>query len=126
MLIYRDPNTPTPLAMLIDYIQGHRDVALLTEHGNDCLRQNISAVLPFLPAIILSGGWNNWTEAPVARAIEAVKASERRTFRDGPNNPLYNDPDTLHTEELEAHYITGLVVGLGLANALNGTTRPQQ
>lgn len=104
----------TPLQAFLDYIDAHLDRGLspLTEHGADMFRRDVRLVLPFLPAIILSGGWRDCTEAPVVTAIEALTMDARNAAY------LADDPDMTKTEELEAHYLTGLIVGLAIAKVL--------
>lgn len=106
------PSTPSPLDIFIDGTRSHYDRPATTELGTEAFQERMRTVLPFLPAILLHGSWIDWTDAPVASAIDAVKTSSRRRGRD-------DDPDTLQAEDLEAHYVTGLVVGLSLAGALS-------
>jgi hypothetical protein len=115
-----DRYAPTPLELLIDALQGH-ELPLLTDHGTNCFRQHVQTALPFLPAIIVTGQWYDWTDGPVVDAVGAILASEPQPTAES----LARDPDGPKTRELEAHYITGLVVGLALANALLGARGPQ-
>lgn len=109
------------LERFIDFLQGHPEARhpLVTEYGAEQFTRNVRALLPFIPAIVLSGGWLEWTETPIATAIDALKTSEREAAQAGGDAPyLADDPDMIKTEELEAHYLTGLLVGLAISEVL--------
>lgn len=110
----------TPLQKFLDYIDAHLDRELppLTEYGADVFRRDVRLVLPFLPAIILSGGWRDSTEPPVATAIEALTVAARKDTLSSEAAYLADDPDTITADDREAHYLTGLIVGLAIAKVL--------
>ena len=102
-------HTLTPLEIFIDALQVSH-LPLLTEAGTDAIRQQVQIALPFLPAILVSGGWYDWTDGDVAKALDAVRARFPG-----------EDADDREALTLEAHYLTGIVVGFGLAQGLHGT-----
>jgi hypothetical protein len=108
--------TPTPLDIFVGGTQSHYDWPTTTELGSEAFQEHVRTVAPFLPAILLHGSWIDWTIAPVADAIDAVKAAERQRALD-------DDPDTLEAEDLEAYYVTGVIIGLALASALASLPR---
>lgn len=107
------------LERFIDFLQTQRHgPEQITDYGSASFQRNVRTVLPFIPQLMLSGLWQDWTDGPVTAAIEAVKEAEHQGTLAGDAAYLADDPDTLKTEELEAHYVTGLVVGLALAEVL--------
>jgi hypothetical protein len=111
---------PTPIELFADLLQTVQELPGLTDHGLDALRANIRTALPYLPAIIGSGQWADWTEGPVNAAASAIAAARLA-------EPTGTEADETEakTAELEAHYLTGLITGLGLAHALQGARGPQ-
>jgi hypothetical protein len=107
--------------MFLDVLQGQPTIGEITEEGLDEFRRHVRTVLPFLPSAILTGQWCDFTEGPVLAAVDAILASTPPPTAEY----LARDPEYPQTCDQEAHYITGLVVGLAVANALLGARGPQ-
>ena len=101
----------SPLEHFIDLLQSDRTTLPgLTPEGVNTLRTEVRAALPYIPDIVLAGGWADWTDGPTVRAIDAVINAEPRT-----------EDDCEYYREQLACYVTGLLVGLALAHALTGS-----
>lgn len=112
----------TPLERFIDFLQTQEELTGLTEHGTENVRACVRAALPFIPAVVLAGHWHDCLgdsiADPIVRAIDAMKEADRQHALTGFEPDGVDDPVDVQTREHRAHYITGLLVGLALANVL--------
>lgn len=105
------PIRSTPLQWFLDALAGSPCFSDLTEMGMDELRAEVRAALPHLATIVISGEWANWTAEAPSRAINAVLATMKPADE--------HDPPAMN--EQEAAYVVGLLTGLALAAALEGS-----
>lgn len=109
---------PTSLDLLLKLFDGNITLPELTDVGMKALHRNILIARKHLPAIMLTGRWADFSERPVADATDAIAAAEKQnTIAQGLEYLL--DEDQTNSYNLEAHYITGLVVGLALAQTID-------
>lgn len=108
----QDRFAPPPLELFINFLQSQTELSELTEKGVDAFRGHVRTALPFLPAIILSGQWCDFTCNSFDEAVRALVATT------GPAGG--GAPDDATAYEGEAGYIVGLLVGLALAHTLIG------
>lgn len=100
----------TPLDRFLKLLGEPHEVSGLTDKGMDNLRTEVRAALPHLEAIIAVGGWADWTDGPVAHAVNDVTAAMEPDLDQDP--PMVN--------ERQAVYVVGLLTGLALSHALEG------
>lgn len=106
----------TPLHSFFDLIhQTH--LANLTDTGMEHLRAQAYAALPHLPTLVATGTWVDFAENLVIAAVKDV-----RSVPEPPDDPCLPqaaaDPNEPIYREQEAFYLTGLLVGLALAQTL--------
>ena len=103
------PAAPTPLEQFLALLQSQTELPHHTEQSTADLLAQARAVLPHLPAIVLTGAWDDWVGGPVDDALRAA-------FRVAKTSPLESDDDIRRWDAV------GLLVGLALAPALRGAS----
>lgn len=113
--MHTSENRAPSLNRFLEVVQALPELPPMNEHATADVLKALRAIVPHLPAIVLYGKWVEWSEGPSQAAVSAARAEFLADF------DAEVHADSRDFAERDAIYLTGLLTGIVLADALNGT-----